>query len=237
MDATAGHGHLEQGEAVVARVGAVSEIDALDRLVRVRRELVAEDVGQVEAEHVAEQGPGFVELLGRQHGMADAVLAGNEAFHADRRDEAGEVGGEAPGDFVAVAGGVGEADQVLHTARLAIRLAALADGDAGFVQRVDGGLESGLVAHFPAGGVIAVFLALDDGDAVLALVHLQVQTALGRLGGGHPQHFLAELLPFGNVGAFGHHIRERVDFHHFGGLRRCLKVWFRMAAIIKTSPL
>ena len=84
----------------------------------------------------------------------------------------------------------------------------------GFLQRRDGTLKTGLVADFPARCHIGVARSGSHCDAELALVHLDVQTAIGRGLGHHPENALRVGRPSSELGAFGHYIGQPADVDH-----------------------
>ncbi len=213
----------------MAATGRVQEVDADDR--RVRTGLEVEDVGQTEAERVAEEREAGVELQRRQHRVAGTVLSGLEPGRHQRGRERRFGTGVAVTQLVQVAGRIGEAHQRLDPAlRAGLRIGA-ADLDTGGADRGDGGLEIRGIARGPARSDVAVGIAGQDQDAELALVELDVQTAARRGRGHRAHHLLGIVLPLRQVGAFGDDIGQRVDLGHGWGPVTV------MARIIGTGPV
>ena len=100
----------------MAGVLAMQEVNADRRRRRVGTEV--ENVRQLEAQHVLGERQGGVEVRRRQHGVAQAHVAGDETRHALRRNKRQAIGAMAPAQFMAVARRIGDIDQRLHAALL-----------------------------------------------------------------------------------------------------------------------
>ncbi|MNT21031.1 hypothetical protein D3C72_1563540 [compost metagenome] len=132
--------------------------------------------------------------------MAHAQFVGNEPFDAHRRDETGEVLQRAPEDFVTVAIRVAEVHQLLDLAQLGLGRGTTGHLHIGLLQLADRLFQRRLAGHFPAAGTEAVLDVLLHQDAVVALVHLQVQVRVViRADDHHAQHLACVVAPLRQV--------------------------------------
>ena len=139
--------------------------------------------------------------------MAQAVVTGDEARHTLGRCEVGEIGLEAPDDFVAIARRVLHDSQLLHTTLGAqCGIANFVANISGF-QRLERLLEGFLVGHFPTGCKVLVLAARLNLEAELTLIHLDQQIAISRGAGHHAKHVTCIADPAIQIRALSDNVR------------------------------
>ncbi|MNH18543.1 hypothetical protein D3C79_782480 [compost metagenome] len=196
----------------MAAVAAMQEVDADWRCCRVGAKV--EDVRQLEAQHVLDEGQGRVKVRGRQHGVAQAHVAGDKARHALRRNEWQAVGTVPPAQLVAVAGGVQHTDQCLNATLLDLGGSACFPAHAVLLQGLQGGVERALAGQLPARGQVARVGTFDDEHAKRPLVHLHVQSATGRGQYHHAQYVFGITLPLTEVFDLSDEVAQPPNIHH-----------------------
>ncbi|MNM90173.1 hypothetical protein D3C81_1024230 [compost metagenome] len=132
--------------------------------------------------------------------MAHAEVVGDKTFDADWRNETGEVLQRAPEQFVAIAIRVAEVHQLLDLAQLGFGRGATGHLHVGLLQFADRLFQRRLAGHFPAAGTEAVLGVLLHQDAVVALVHFQVQVLVVIVADDHhAQHLACVMAPLRQV--------------------------------------
>ena len=211
--AAAFHRKARHGQAVVAAVVAVEEMDEQYHAFCAWR-LEVHDVGQARAHHIFEEGHGLGKVRRGQHGVTHANAFGDEARHTHGRSEVGKVRLEAPAHFVQVACRVGKADHLLHAALAAEvgagQLVCHAMGAQGFYSLG----KTSFARHFPARGYVGIARARLHDEAKLAFVHAYMQATVGGGGCHHAQHVLGKVFPTRHIGGLCHHVGQSANVHH-----------------------
>ena len=194
---------LEEGQAVMTGVGV--EERRLERRHHV--------VGEPEAQHVGVEADGRLQLRHHQHHVAQPQLAGLEPRDvAAGRELPGAVVGAAeqldpvPGRIVAV-------DHARHPPALQLGLGPLGDRHPGRLQLPGGGVEGGGAGHLPPVAEPVRPVGRLDGDAVVALVHTEMDhVAVARLD-LHAEHMGGEPGPVVRILGRDPQVPERLDVH------------------------